>query len=90
MKPSPTELFTKRYLNIVTWANNPFNERLGLPVSLYRVYRKRKGSSAYARVAEVNASTKEYRDENVTAGDYLDWDYVISCVDERGNESPLN
>ncbi|HNX41059.1 MAG TPA: hypothetical protein PKK98_01655 [Candidatus Aminicenantes bacterium] len=81
---------TKSYLNIVTWANNPFNERLGLPVSLYRVYRKRKGSSAYARVAEVNASTKEYRDENVTAGDYLDWDYVISCVDERGNESPLN
>ncbi|GEM_PF-1128494 len=76
--------FQIEYVNRLRWKDNPENS--DVKVVKYRIYRRVKGSGgAMATIAEVNASVYEFLDRGLGANDY--YEYAITAVDDKGNES---
>ncbi len=82
-------MFRAKYLNILTWANDPNNTAQDIVISKYNVYRRAKGTAPYTWIGSVDASaTLTYIDRNgVTATN--NFDYAVSAVDTEGKESPF-
>jgi len=77
------------FLNILTWEANPENIQRGVTVTAQRVYRETLGedNSKWTRIAEVSGTVLRYEDRNVPSdSDYV---YVVTCVDDKGNESAI-
>lgn len=77
-------VFSKEYVNRLTWQANPANKT---PIAKYRIYRKAKGAadSAYQLREEVATSVLELLDRQLT-GDQV-FTYRITAVNDRGRES---
>jgi hypothetical protein len=81
--------FSGYTLNVLTWQANPENTEMGLTVSAQRVYRKARTESnaKWARIVELTGTVLKYEDRNVPKdSDYV---YAVTCVDDKGNESPV-
>ncbi|HVO63124.1 MAG TPA: hypothetical protein VMT53_19495 [Terriglobales bacterium] len=64
----------------LTWAPNTESDLAG-----YYVYR-RQGAGEWAKITPEPVQTPTYRDNNVIRG--TEYEYLVSAVDLRGNESP--
>ena len=76
-------------LNALTWEANPANATLNITVSAQRVYRKGRteADSAWTRIAELAGTVLKFEDRNLAQdSDYV---YAVTCMDDRGNESPV-
>jgi hypothetical protein len=81
--------FSGYTLNVLTWQANPENAEMGLTVSAQRVYRKARteNNTKWARIVELVGTVVKYEDRNVPKdSDYV---YAVTCVDDKGNESPV-
>lgn len=76
-------LFMGKYDAHITWSKNP--AEVFTPAK-YRVYRSTNGS-AFDLVAEVDAATFYYLDDNLPAGNEYSW--AVAMVDEDVDESDL-
>ncbi len=83
-------LFSKTYLNTVSWKNNAYNVENEVVLSKYVIYRKLKtqGLDGYTKLAEVAPSVTTYEDTAASEAEDL-YDYYVTCVDESGNESAI-
>jgi len=77
-------IFTKYYVNDLSWTVNPENQSR---LTGYRLYRKAKGAadSAYTLLAELGPETRSYRDDNLKAADQFT--YRLTAVNFRNLES---
>jgi PKD repeat protein len=82
-------LFQTRYVTEVTWEKNPENDKLGIQIALYRVYRKKSpdSNSAYGVIGEVTGDTYRYMDKNAGGRDL--YAYTVTAIDNQGHESPI-
>ncbi len=83
--------FYEKYINYVTWENNPYNEKYKVNVVKYNLYRKLKTESIseYKKIAELDKDTLYYEDtDNSITSDYK-YDYYVTCVDSEGRESKI-
>jgi hypothetical protein len=81
--------FRGYYLNALTWEANPANITLNITISAQRVYRKGRteADSAWTRIAELAGTVLKYEDRNLPKDSgYV---YAVTCVDDKGNESPV-
>jgi hypothetical protein len=79
--------FRGYYLNALTWEANPDNSEL--TISSQRVYRKGRteADAAWTRIADLTGTVLKYEDRNLPEdSDYV---YAVTCVDDKGNESPV-
>jgi len=82
-------LFQTRYVIEVTWEKNPENDKLGVQIILYRIYRKKEeeNNNAYRVIGEVTGDTYRYIDKD--AGGKNIYSYTVTAVDNQGHESPI-
>lgn len=76
-------------LNALTWEANPLNTERGITIAAQRVYRKLRTENAdrWTRLVELAATARGYEDQNIPAGS--DYVYAVTCVDDKGTESPI-
>lgn len=76
-------------LNALTWEANPANIALNIIVSAQRVYRKGRteANSAWTRIAELPGTALKFEDRNLAQDS--DFVYAVTCVNDRGYESPI-
>ncbi len=55
----------------------------------YRIYRSTSPSGSFEQIAQVDAPTVSYTDDDPTLESSTEYSYRISAVDPKGNESPL-
>jgi hypothetical protein len=76
-------------LNALTWEANPLNAEQNITVAAQRLYRKARtaDASAWTMMIELGASVYSYEDKNIAADS--DFVYAVTCVDDKGAESPI-
>jgi hypothetical protein len=76
-------------LNALTWEANPINSENQIVIAAQRVYRKLRTEEAsqWVHLVELAADVRAYEDRNVPAGS--DYVYAVTCVDDKGVESPI-
>ncbi len=85
-------LLQVRYLNIIRWERNPANDAIGATISIYRIYRKKKGEpdSAYVGIGEVEGNTFTFTDKTVKTKAEKDlYAYTVTSLNDEGKESPI-
>ncbi len=77
----------KNFFNLLKWEDNPENAESDIVVAGYNLYRREAGQAdeEASLLANLPAGTFEYVDYNIEKG--KDYVYLISAVDEDGNES---
>lgn len=76
-------------LYALTWEANPENNEHNIAISAQRVYRKARteNNSKWVRIIELSGTALKYEDLNVRAdSDYV---YAVTCVNDKGFESPI-
>ncbi len=81
--------FRIRYFTIVTWQNNPYNIEKKVNVTKFNLYRKTQGSGMDSvLLASLDPTVFSYTDEkNVDASS--NFEYYVTCLDDKGNESKI-
>jgi len=82
-------LFSREYLYEVQWAENPLNQQYGIQVTRYKIYRRVKGGD-FSLVETVGPQTFSWLDRYLAAEAEDQFEYQVSAVDDRGNESSPN
>jgi hypothetical protein len=77
-------VFSREYINRLSWQANPENKAT---VTGYRLYRKAKGADdgAYALLQQFAPSVLTYDDRGLAAADL--YTYKITAIDQKGRES---
>ena len=76
-------------LYALTWEANPENTEHNIAISAQRVYRKARteDNSKWVRIIELSGTVLKYEDLNVRSdSDYV---YAVTCVNDKGFESPI-
>ncbi len=76
-------------LYALTWEANPENAAHNVVISAQRVYRKARteDDSKWVRITELPGTALKYEDLNVRSdSDYV---YAVTCVNDKGFESPI-
>lgn len=76
-------------LYALTWEANPENIAHNIAISAQRVYRKARteDNSKWVRIIELSGTVLKYEDLNVRSdSDYV---YAVTCVNDKGFESPI-
>ena len=81
--------FRIRYFTIVTWQNNPYNIEKKVNVTKYNLYRRTQGSGLnWVLLAALDPTVFSYLDDkNVDASS--NFEYYVTCLDDKGNESKI-
>jgi len=82
--------FRSIQFNLVGWQNHQLNINRQMTVSHWRIYRKLKTEEVgrYLRIGEVPGATFTFADPAALPAENS-YDYFVTGVDDKGNESPL-
>lgn len=83
--------FYTKYINYITWENNPYNIDHKINVVQYNLYRKLKGEpiTQYKKIAELSKDETHYEDASEKISSKFEYDYYVTCVDDKGKESKI-
>jgi hypothetical protein len=81
--------FRINYLYTVTWQNNPYNIEKSVKLTKFNLYRRTQGSGLdWVLVTSLDPTVFSYTDtKNVDASS--NYEYYVTCLDDKGNESKI-
>jgi hypothetical protein len=87
-KQMERSFFRMKYLYAITWQNDPYNVSKGVVITKFNIYRRdRDSGQTWVLVASTTPTVLSYVDNNVTASSYFE--YYVTAVDDKGNESKI-
>ena len=88
-KKTERSFFRINYLYMVSWQNNPYNVDKKVNVTQYNIYRRTVGSGGNWVLATTTASTVLGYTDTKSVDASSNYEYYVTCVDDKGNESKI-